>query len=119
MADTTDDFKAGCGCIFFIALAIGGIVTGIKGCCDEKRSESLRPDYSSRPSEEGLFEKSGYGFLDARGFRVADGIGYLTLNNGHVLKMWRNSYGEYEGRYNGRTYTAKKTANGYEVRSKR
>ena len=106
---------SGCGCVFVIILIIGSIFSAIKGCREEKKSRDLRPDYSSRPSEEGDFSK-GIGTLNAQGFRVEDGIGYLTLSDGHVLKMWRNKYGEYEGRYDGRTYTAKKTNYGYEVR---
>ena len=119
MAEAPDDFKAGCSCLFFVVLIIGAIVSSIKGCHDEKKSENLKPDYSSRPSEEGRFERQGYGALRAQGFRVVDGIGYLTLENGHVLKMWRNGYGEYEGRYDGKSYTAKKTESGYEVRRER
>ncbi len=109
------DDGSGCGCIFLIFLIIGGTISAINGCREEKKSRNLRPDYSSKPSEEGNFER-GIGTLNAQGFRVADGIGYLTLSNGHVLKMWRNKYGEYEGRFEGQTYTAKKTGYGYEVR---
>lgn len=119
MAEQPDDLKAGCGCLFIIILIIGTIVSSIKGCHDEKKSESLRPDYSSRPSEEGCFVRQGYGMLRAQGFRVVDGVGYLTLDNGHVVKMWRNGYGEYEGRYDGFSYSAKKTNSGYEIRRNR
>ena len=119
MANETDDFKAGCGCLFILFLIIGAIVSSIKGCHDEKKSENLQPDYSSRRSEEGRFVRDGYGTLGAQDFRVVDGVGYLTLENGRVLKMWRNGYGEYEGRQDGRSYTAKKTATGYEIRSRR
>ncbi len=113
MADKSD--SAGCGCLFLVFLIIGSIVSAIRGCHDEKKSEKLKPDYSSKPSEEGVYTR-GMGTLNVQGFRVADGIGYLTLGNGHVLKMWRNRYGEYEGRYEGRTYTATKTDYGYQVR---
>ena len=114
-----DDFKAGCGCLFIIFLIVGSVISSINGCRDEKKSANLTPDYSSRPSEEGHFVNKGYGTLRAQGFRVEGGVGYLTLNNGHVLKMWRNGYGEYEGRYDGRSYTARKTVDGYEIRATR
>ena len=110
---------AGCGCLFIIVLIIGSIISSINGCREEKKSENLRPDYSSYPSEEGQFVSRGYGTLSAQGFQVTDGVGYLTLGNGHMLKMWRNGYGEYEGRYDGRSYTARKTDYGYEIRTSR
>ena len=109
---------SGCGCLFLIILIIGSIISSINGCFEEKKSKNLKPDYSSRPSEEGNFSR-GIGTLNVREFSVEDGIGYLTLENGHVLKMWRNKYGEYEGRHDGKTYTAKKTDYGYEVRRRR
>ncbi len=116
MADINQDI--GCGCwVLLVATMVG--IYHIKGCYDENKSRDLKPDYSSRRSEEGRFvNRAGnwYTPLGTRDFYVADGIGYLTLQNGYVLKMWRNGYGEYEGRYNGRSYTAKKTENGYEIR---
>lgn len=116
MSNNSDN--SGCGCLVMIILVIGFIVSSIKGCHDESKSRDLKPDYSSTASEEGRFEH-GVGTLSVRDFRVADGIAYLTLDTGVVVKMWRNGYGEYEGRYDGRTYTAKKKENGYEVRRRR
>lgn len=98
----------GCGCIFMLLLLMGGCVIY---SCEKRANKRIKEDYSSPPSEMGEFTPYlDYG-VNARDFTVRNGVGYLTLNNGEVIKMKRTG----DGKYSGLNYTAVKTFNGYQI----
>ncbi len=107
------DQHDGCGCIGYIIFI--GILIGIGSCtesCEKSRNKNIKEDYSSPPSEMGRFTPShdrGIFQLHIRGFTVRNGVGYLTLEDGELIKMKRTG----NGRYSGLNYEAIQTYNEY------
>ena len=92
MAGKSPQSDSGFGCILLIIiLGVGAIISAIIGGCDERKSRDLKPDYSSHPTEEGCFTYKTGALYSCRNFTVKDGIGYLTLERGNVLKNVENS----------------------------
>lgn len=98
---------------------LGGIILlaimcGIGSCvrsCDKAENKRIKEDYSSPPNEMGRFTPSYDGGVHARGFTVRNGVGYLTLEDGDVIKMKRTG----NGRYSGLNYEAVQTYDGYRI----
>lgn len=106
MAQSTDENAL--GCLFFIGLMLIGAC--VKSC-DKAQNRKIKEDYSSPPSEMGHFKSSYDGGVHARDFTVRNGVGYLTLDDGDVIKLKRIG----EGRYSGLNYEAVQTAGGYNI----
>jgi len=100
---------AGCGGVILLA-ALCGIGACVQSC-EKSQNKRIKEDYSSPPSEMGRFEPSYDGGVHARGFTVRNGVGYLTLDDGEVIKLQRKG----DGRYSGLNYEAVQTANGYNI----
>lgn len=88
--------------------------------CEKSENRRIKEDYSSPTSEMGRFVPSSDpsgpfgsfgGGINARGFVVRNGVGYLTLDDGDVIKMKRVGDGEYSGL----NYRAVQTPNGYRI----
>ena len=77
--------------------------------CDKAQNKKIKEDYSNPASEMGHFKSSYDGGVHARDFTVRNGVGYLTLDDGDVIKLKRVG----EGRYSGLNYEAVQTAGGY------
>ena len=95
-------------------IIILGILLGIGSCvrsCERSKNQRIKEDYSSPPSEMGNFTPSYDGGVHARGFTVRNGVGYLTLEDGEVIKMKRTG----DGRYSGLNYEAIQTCDGYRI----
>lgn len=88
-------------------MAIGACVRS----CDKSQNKRIKEDYSSSPSEMGKLTPSYDGGVHARGFTVRNGVGYLTLDDGEVIKLKRIG----EGRYSGLNYEAVQTYDGYRI----
>ena len=91
-----------------------GILIGIGSCvrsCEKSENKRIKEDYSSPPSEMGKFTPSYDGGVHARDFTVRNGVGYLTLEDGEVIKMKRTG----DGRYSGLNYEAVQTYEGYRI----
>ena len=100
------------GCLTGLIFLGASIVIG--ACvrsCEKAENKRIKEDYSSPPSEMGSFRPSYDGEVNAHGFRVKNGVGYLTLADGEVIKMKRIG----DGHYSGLNYEAFLTSNGYRI----
>jgi hypothetical protein len=95
------------GCLGGIVLILILIIGGCVHSCDKYQNKHIKEDYSSPPSEMGEF--TGSGGIGVRSFVVRNGVGYLTLNDGEVIRLKRVG----NGRYEGLGYTATQTEYGY------
>lgn len=102
--------EGGClGAVILLA-ALCGIGSCVRSC-EKSENKRIREDYSSPPSEMGNFTPSYDGGVHARDFTVRNGVGYLTLEDGEVIKLKRTG----DGRYSGLNYDAVQTVDGYRI----
>lgn len=102
----------GCGCLGGVILIAA--LLGIGACvrsCEKEQNSRIKEDYSSPPSEMGRFSPLYDNGVHARGFMVRNGVGYLTLKDGDVIKLKRTG----DGRYSGLNYEAIQTPDGYRI----